>query len=189
MIIQSFLTLCLSVFVSTAFAIEGQFHFKGQYAVTGSTRYENVYAPSPKGQARLDELRQDGYSCQPKLQLVQCKKVFPGLAALPEELAHVTSPVNSADFGTIESLKLISQGDVVAIYEAAQTATIDGNTYATVKYIEQTTLTKASVGDPASPESYYSFLIYPESVAVLENITHTESKWAFQVYDVHFFLQ
>lgn len=176
-------------FFTFAQAIEGQFNYRGHYEVTSSTRYESVYASSAAGQARVVELRNDGYVCQPKMQFIQCKKVFPAQASLPDALAHLTSPVQSANFGTVQAMSLISQGDTVAIYEAAQITDVDGQSFSVVKYIEHSDQVKASVGDPSVPSAYYSFLIYPESVAVLSTMTVTDSKWVFQSYDVTFFLQ
>lgn len=183
------LNIMVSLLVGSVYAVEGQFSYRGQYTVTGSTRYETVYPSSPAGKVRLEALRADGYACQPKMQFVQCKKVFPGLATLPESLNSVSSPVQNATFEPVQAMSLISQGDDVAIYEAAQAATVDGTSYSMVKYIERTDMVKASVGDPNAQEGYYSFLIFPDFIAILDTASVTESKWAFQAYDIQYFLQ
>lgn len=178
-----------SLLALTVHAVEGQFDFKGQYEVTGSTRYESVYASSTAGKARVVELQNDGYSCQPKMQFIQCKKVFPGQPSLPVAIATHSSPVQSVNFGAVQAMNLISQGDNVAIFEAAQTTVVNGISFPVVTYIERIDMIKASVGNPNTPDAYFSFLIYPESIAVLDTISVTESKWAFHAYDVTFFLQ
>lgn len=181
-------TSLLTVLISVSGAVEGHFAYKGDHSVVSSVRYETVYTPSEAGKQRLQELQGEGYSCQAKLQFVQCKKLFATSNNIPSTITQAVPSAQNVIFESVQSMDLISQGDDIAIYEAAQNVSVDGTTYDVVKYLERPDLVKASVGDANDSANYHSFVVNTDSVSVLDSINVTESKWVFTTYHVEFFL-
>ncbi|MBY0384311.1 hypothetical protein K2X05_04055, partial [bacterium] len=58
--------------VSTVWGLEGHFMYQGEQQTISTIRKETIYTGSAQGKARLLELREEGYSCSPKLQFFQC---------------------------------------------------------------------------------------------------------------------
>jgi hypothetical protein len=172
---------------SFASAVEGQFSYNGDFNVVSSMRNETVYPASKSGQERLNILRNEGYSCQNKLQFVQCQKVFTN-AALPESMANVAPTAQYVSFENLLSLELISKGDDVSIYEAQQNIIVDGVSYSNAQYLERSDLVKVTVGD-LNHSDYHSFIVYTDMVSLLDSFNHTESKWVYTTYLIEFFLK
>lgn len=182
------ITSILMFIVSIASAVEGNFAYQGDHTVVSAVRYETVYTPSEIGKQRLQELQTDGYSCQAKLQFVQCKKLFDAPTDIPQNIVQAHPSVLNVHFEAVQSMDLIAQGDDIALYEAVQNAIVDGKKYEQVKYLERPDLVKATVGDPNDSQNYHSFIVNSDSVSVLDSIHLTESKWVFTTYHVEFFL-
>lgn len=174
--------------LSLAGAVEGEFSYNGQYAVASSIRFETVYPASEVGKVRLAELQNEGYSCQSKLQFIQCHKLSESTAGLPSELSKTLPSVETVTFGPVQAMDLISQGEDLAQFEAVQDVNVDGVAYSKVNYLESSDLVKATVGNPSDSSNYHSFIVNPDSVSVLDSIAKTESKWVYNVYHVEFFL-
>lgn len=179
----------IALVIGMAFGVEGSFEYHGQYNVLASQRFETVYPASEAGKMRASELRAEGYVCQPKLQFLQCSKQLEGLPVLPESLSALSPLAQSVEFGAVNSMDLITQGDELAIFAADQTVIIDGvKTYSTAQYLERPDLVKITVGEASDPANYYSFVVYSDSVSMVQSVSKTESKWAYSTYLVEFYL-
>jgi hypothetical protein len=174
MVFFSFITF----FITQVFAVEGHFSFQGQSEVLTSTRYETVYTPADEGKLRMQELLSEGYTCEPKLQFMQCSfsyenDIMPVLNFAPK--------VQSVTFGPIQSIATLYQGDSLLQYEAQQKVIVNGKVYPSSMYYESKDFVKVTVGTP-DQNNYYSFVVNKDSVSYIELLNETESKWAFKSY-------
>lgn len=179
--------LMMNALISLSGAIEGTFSYKGELQALSAVRYEMVSPLSAAGQGRITELKNLGYSCQNKLQFVQCRKHIEA-SQLPEELNQAEPSATTVQFGPLISLDLISQGDEIAFFEGTQDVWVDGKFYDTVNYLERPDLVKATVGHPKDSSNYYSFIVNTNDVSMVETLNLTESKWAYTSYFVEFIL-
>lgn len=162
-------------------AIEGNFTFKGEHQLLQAQRFEVVYPASTPGKARLQELLNLGYTCQPKLQFYQCTATS-AESTVPQNIsAQITK--SEVIFGPVKSVTPIAQGDHLLQYEADQNVSVDGINHKPVIYLETATQIKVTVGDPTSSE-YHSFVVYKDAVGKVDSYQAKESPWAFKKYVV-----
>ncbi len=174
----------LLLLFATAWAIEGHYVFRGDMQTLSTVRKETVYPSSIAGKERIEELRQEGYSCTSKLQFVQCT-----LSTDPEELKNIYTPkVKDVVFGPLISLNTQYEGESLVQYEADQNVTVNGHSYSKATYYEFKNFVKISVGN-ADQGNYFSFVVGKNSIASIELVNKTESKWAYKTHWVESTLQ
>lgn len=176
----------IAVIFSLASAVEGSFHYYGDYNVLSSIRHENVYPASPQGKKRLTELKSEGYVCQAKLQFIQCKKSSSHTTPPPGML--IEPNMSAVEFGPLLSLNLIVQGDQLTISDALQTVSIDGVSYSKAQYLERPNLVKVSVG-AAGQLDYRQFVVYNSFLGVIGQVVNTESQWVYTTYSIEYYFK
>ena len=174
----------LLLLVSAVWGLEGHFVYQGDQETISTVRKETIYPGSAQGKARLQELREEGYNCSPKLQFFQCT-----LSMEPESLKDIFNPkAQDVVFGPVKALNTQYEGEGLVQYEADQTVTVNGVLFAKATYYEFKNFVKVAVGNPDS-SNYFSFIIGKNSVTSVEQKNQTESKWAYKTHWVESTLQ
>lgn len=172
------------LFMASAWGLEGHFVYQGDQQTISTVRRETVYTPSPQGKLRLNELKNEGYSCAAKLQFMQCS-----LSLEPESLKNVFSPkAKEVTFGPVTALNTQYEGDGLVQYEAFQNITINGVSFSKATYYEFKDFVKISVGT-VETSNYFSFVVGKNSITAMEQISKTESKWVYKTHWVESTLQ
>lgn len=170
--------------ITSAWGLEGHFVYQGEQQTISTVRKETIYTGSAQGKERLAELREEGYSCSPKLQFYQCT-----LSLEPESLKDVFNPkAQDVVFGPIKALNTKYQGEGFLQYEADQTVMINGISFNKATYYELKEFVKVAVGTPDSG-NYHSFIIGKNSLTSVEQKNQTESKWVYKTHWVEATLQ
>lgn len=176
--------ISLALLLTSAWGIEGHYVYQGDQETISTVRKETVYPGSAAGKARIEALREEGYSCAAKLQFVQC-----ALNSDPEDLKSWYVPVvKEVIFGPLISLNTLFEGESLIQYEADQTVTVNGVSYSKAMYYEFKTFVKISVGN-VDQGNYFSFVVGKNSIASIEQINKTESKWVYKTHWVESTLQ
>jgi hypothetical protein len=167
----------LVLLFSSAWGLEGHFLYQGNQQTLSTVRKETVYTASSIGRNRLQELKNEGYSCAAKLQFVQCT-----LNLEPESVKSTHLPtVREVVFGALISLNTQYSGESLVQYEAMQNITINGEKFTKATYYEFKDFVKVSVGE-VSQGPYYSFVITKNAILAIEQTHKTESKWAYKTH-------
>ncbi len=167
----------LVLLISLAGAVEGHYVYEGEQQTLSTVRRETVYTGSSAGKERVEELRNDGYSCAAKLQFLQCSKNLP-----PESVAAVYTPqIKQVSFGAITALNTLYSGDSLLQYEADQSVKINGVTFSKAMYYEFKDFVKVAAGD-STQGTYYSFVVTKDSLELVEQKDIRESKWAYKTH-------
>lgn len=174
----------LALVISFVGAVEGHYMYQGEQQILSTVRRETVYAGSATGRQRVDELRDDGYSCAAKLLLIQCSKNL-----TPESLsANYTPQIKQVSFGSIEALNTLYSGDSLLQYEADQSVVVNGVAFNKAMYYEFKDFVKVAAGD-SSVGNYYSFFVAKEGLQLIEQKHVRESKWVYKTHLVQSTLQ
>jgi len=165
------------LFAINAFAVEGNFSYKGSAQVETAIRYETVYPAAAAGKLRLQELLNEGYQCASKLQFVQCHLIVNDTSIdltqldIPQSLLF--NPMGPTDNETV--------GTDVKTYDVNQSILVDNKYYELGHYIENGDLIKVSVGS-LDKGDYYSFVATPDALTYIFEKTKTESQWIYTRY-------
>lgn len=121
-----FVVSVVSVFSVDAFSLElpqGNYTFQGQVAAISHKITEVVYASTPTGQARLAQLKTDGYTCKYVYQQQMSCSIFSRDLQIPApllesiELKYTNYAVM---FGLVDGVELLNKSEFLIEYQVSQ---------------------------------------------------------------------
>jgi hypothetical protein len=162
----------------------GNYSFTGSFAVQMKLHYEVVYAFADGGQARLEQMRKDGYECWNKgRETWLCKQFQKTDGAADLVRSRVENVLNDKVLELGERFgdpSLISKGENVVEYRVVQKASFGGKSWNDFRLVMTQGSWSIRMGEPTEIQ----FSLNNGELRKWEQVAVTESKTAYSIYVV-----